>query len=326
MRRRGKAADAARSPPPRGSARPPTRTCSATAACRSSCTTNWSPSASTTPKTTKPIGVLVQWNNHPERSTRKNTEITADFSYYVVKHVRESQKCPVAYFTGTVGGLMTSLHLPVKDAGGKELADGTSRSPSATGNSSANWPDKALTAAVARDPDAVRHSTANDPGAGGQQALPAGMAVRHAQPHHVRLGRQPDTEGVHATKDIAKPVAVKTEVGYLKLGDLEVAVIPGEIYPELVLGKVQDPADPGADFPTRPSNRPLRPTQGQAPDDRRLATTSSVTSSRSGSGTRSRRSATGSRRPSMARRTASARTPRRSSARHSGIGSEEVRI
>ena len=54
------------------------------------------------------------------------------------------------------------------------------------------------------------------------------------------------------TKDVAKPVAVKTEVGYLKLGDLEVAVIPGEIYPELVLGKVQDPADPGADFPDAP--------------------------------------------------------------------------
>jgi hypothetical protein len=31
-----------------------------------------------------------------------------------------------------------------------------------------------------------------------------------------------------------------------------VAVIPGEIYPELVLGKVQDPVDPGADFPNAP--------------------------------------------------------------------------
>jgi hypothetical protein len=38
----------------------------------------------------------------------------------------------------------------------------------------------------------------------------------------------------------------------LKLGDLEIAVIPGEIYPELVLGKVQDPPDPGADFPDAP--------------------------------------------------------------------------
>lgn len=30
------------------------------------------------------------------------------------------------------------------------------------------------------------------------------------------------------------------------------AIIPGEIYPELVLSKVQDPADPGADFPDAP--------------------------------------------------------------------------
>src|SRR4029077_16491837 len=42
---------------------------------------------------------------------------------------------------------------------------------------------------------------------------------------------------------------MRTEVTRLKLGQLEVAAIPGEIYPELVLDRVQDPADPGADFP-----------------------------------------------------------------------------
>jgi hypothetical protein len=31
-----------------------------------------------------------------------------------------------------------------------------------------------------------------------------------------------------------------------------VACIPGEIYPELVLDRVQDPPDPGADFPKAP--------------------------------------------------------------------------
>jgi hypothetical protein len=30
---------------------------------------------------------------------------------------------------------------------------------------------------------------------------------------------------------------------------LDVACIPGELYPELVYGKLQDPTDPGADFP-----------------------------------------------------------------------------
>jgi hypothetical protein len=46
--------------------------------------------------------------------------------------------------------------------------------------------------------------------------------------------------------------AVQTEVGLLRLGELDVAAIPGEIYPELVLGKVQDPPDPAADFPDAP--------------------------------------------------------------------------
>jgi hypothetical protein len=52
--------------------------------------------------------------------------------------------------------------------------------------------------------------------------------------------------------DPSARMAVRTEVGWLRLGDLDVAVIPGEIYPELVLGKVQDPPDPAADFPDAP--------------------------------------------------------------------------
>jgi hypothetical protein len=41
-------------------------------------------------------------------------------------------------------------------------------------------------------------------------------------------------------------------VGWLRLGQLEIATIPGEIYPELVLDKVADPAPEGADFPDAP--------------------------------------------------------------------------
>jgi hypothetical protein len=49
-----------------------------------------------------------------------------------------------------------------------------------------------------------------------------------------------------------KLLAIRTEVALLQLGELSVAAVPGEIYPELVLGKVQDPPDPGADFPDAP--------------------------------------------------------------------------
>ncbi len=40
-----------------------------------------------------------------------------------------------------------------------------------------------------------------------------------------------------------KTPGLKTEMAWLRLGELDIACIPGEIYPELVLDKVQDPAD-----------------------------------------------------------------------------------
>lgn len=46
--------------------------------------------------------------------------------------------------------------------------------------------------------------------------------------------------------------AVETEVAYIRLGELQVACIPGEIYPESVYGKIQDPIDAGADFQDAP--------------------------------------------------------------------------
>jgi hypothetical protein len=57
--------------------------------------------------------------------------------------------------------------------------------------------------------------------------------------------------------DVEKPQCIRSEVGILKLGDLEAVAIPGEIYPELLLDKVQDPVDPGADFPDAPIEPPV---------------------------------------------------------------------
>jgi hypothetical protein len=46
--------------------------------------------------------------------------------------------------------------------------------------------------------------------------------------------------------------AVESEVAYVRLGELHIACIPGEIYPELVYGKYQEPVEPGVDFPDAP--------------------------------------------------------------------------
>ena len=67
----------------------------------------------------------MQWNCHPETLNDKNTEISADFVGYTVEYLQKKYQCPVVYLTGTVGGLMTSLHVAVKDDEGTPLADGT---------------------------------------------------------------------------------------------------------------------------------------------------------------------------------------------------------
>jgi len=201
------------------------------------------------PKTDAPLGVLVQWNCHPEVLDSKNTAITADFVHYTVKQLRESQKCPVAYFTGTVGGLMTTIRLSVKDDAGKELQDGTFEKSERYGRSVGKLAEKALADAkpLALAPFGIRTREVLIPIDNNIYRLAWQFGVLD-RPAYKWDGNPTPKEFV-VTKDLAKPCAVKTEVGYLKLGDLEVAVIPGEIYPELVLGKVQDPADPGADFP-----------------------------------------------------------------------------
>ena len=76
-------------------------------------------------KSDKDVGLVVQWNCHPETLGSKNTLVSADFVGVTVKHLANRFRCPVVYLTGTVGGLMTTLGLSVKDEKGKELKDGT---------------------------------------------------------------------------------------------------------------------------------------------------------------------------------------------------------
>jgi hypothetical protein len=200
----------------------------------------------------KPLGVLVQWNCHPETMDSKNTELTADYVGTTVAELRKSQGCPVAYFTGTVGGLMTSLHVPVKNARGEELKDGTWEKTEEFGRLVARVAEKALKEAkpVNLTPIEARRKEVFVPVA--NELYKIGWRVGVLNRTFYVWENDPYPAKPVETTDLTKPGSIRTEVGHLKLGDVEVAVIPGEIYPELVLGKVQDPPDAGADFPDAP--------------------------------------------------------------------------
>jgi Neutral/alkaline non-lysosomal ceramidase, N-terminal len=200
----------------------------------------------------KPVGVLVQWNCHPETMASKNTEITADYVATTVAELRKSQGCPVAYFTGTVGGLMTSLNVPIKGPKGEALKDGTWEKTEEFGRLVARAAEKALKESKPAEltPIAARRKGLLVPVA--NELYKLGWRVGVLERTFYKWDGDPYADKPAEAKDLTGPGAIRTEVGHLQLGDVEVAVIPGEIYPELVLGKVQDPADPGADFPDAP--------------------------------------------------------------------------
>jgi hypothetical protein len=200
----------------------------------------------------KPVGVLVQWNCHPETMDSKNTELTADYVGTTVAELKKSQGCPVTYLTGTVGGLMTSLHVPVKSAKSEELKDGTWEKTETYGRLVAEAADKALKDAkpVELTPIEARRKEVLVPVA--NELYKIGWRVGVLDRTFYLWENDPYPAKPVETTDLTKPGSIRTEVGHLKFGDVEVAVIPGEIYPELVLGKVQDPVDPGADFPDAP--------------------------------------------------------------------------
>lgn len=210
-------------------------------------------------QTKKPVGLVVQWNCHPETLDDKNTEVSADFVTATVAALREQHKCPVAYFTGTVGGLLSSLKVKVTNAKGEVLKDGTFEKTDEYGRLVAGLANRALKQAVPVEllPFDLRVKP---------MLLPVENGVYRIAHQLGKLKRpmfewknDPTPAKFVETKDASGDVAVRTELGLLRLGQLDVVAVPGEIYPELVLGKVQDPQDAAADFPNAAAEPGLYP-------------------------------------------------------------------
>jgi hypothetical protein len=227
------------------------------------------------PKSTKNIGVIVQWNCHPETLNSKNTLLSADFVGYTVKHLQDRYKCPVLYLTGTVGGLMTSLHIKVQDDKGVSLKDGTFEKTARYGELVGKLAEKALgqAKAIRLVPFDVRSRDFFLPVDNPLYQLGWELGVL-SRDSFVWSG-DPFKAEPGKPKDKKQRMCIRSEVAYLRLGELDVACLPGEIYPELVLDKVQDPPDKGADFPDAPSEpaiykqmkRPHRMIVGLANDE-----------------------------------------------------------
>ncbi|MFV1964595.1 MAG: hypothetical protein ACC628_04175 [Pirellulaceae bacterium] len=196
------------------------------------------------------IGILVQWNCHPEALGAENTLITADFPATTVARLREKWGCPVAYFTGVIGGLMAPPSRQWTGRNGQPLATGEFEFAERYGEAVADLASRALEKAVEIDlaPFQVSSKTILLPVE--NQWYRAARAIGVLQRPARTWTGDPEIIGPPVTiQSAGGTTGIETEVAYLRLGELHVACIPGEIYPELVYGKIPDPPEEGVDFP-----------------------------------------------------------------------------
>jgi hypothetical protein len=205
----------------------------------------------------KPCGILVQWNSHGVEP-RKNHLVSRDFMGSTVDALEKRHGCPAVYFQGAIGGLMGTPKKLVEAAKAGKLASDIWGFIDACGEATADLADRALASAqpIRLEPLDVfaRPIVVPLDNEGFRQAVAAGVLERPIYPwkgDHNQLG-EPVAAG-----EAAQRVALGTEVAYLRLGELHVAAIPGELYPECVYGRYQDPVDPGADFPDAPLEPPI---------------------------------------------------------------------
>ncbi len=202
----------------------------------------------------KPCGILVQWNSHGVEP--HDPVVTRDFMGSVVDELEKRHGCPVIYFQGAIGGLMGTPERLEEDAKAGRFPSDIFGFIDGVGELVADLADEALAAArpIRLEPIEVFTRPVMLPLDNEGFRLATAVGVLDRPVYAWKGDRNTRGERVNAGETDG-PVALETEVAYLRLGELDIAAIPGELYPECVYGAYQDPADPDADFP----NAPLEP-------------------------------------------------------------------
>ena len=202
--------------------------------------------------------VWAQWSCHPELQGSRNTQLTADFPWATVAALRDRYGCPVAYFTGMIGGLMAPPKRDYPEV--TAMSDGDAKAFRRTelyGREVAELAARAIDAAepIELTPFVVA-------------AKPIAIPLDNPHFHLARTLGVLRREGVRLSDDfevyapddragVGRKLGLETEVAYLRLGALEVACLPGEVYPEMLRGAYPAVAAPGVDYPDAALEKPI---------------------------------------------------------------------
>lgn len=193
------------------------------------------------------LGVVLFWHSHPETLGSGNKKISSDFVGYTINEIEKTTKSPAIVFTGAVGGLMTSLKVSVKNKKGEELKDGTYEKTAKYGELLALASLKSLQDAtpISLSPITIRKKDILLPVDNHLYRLVKQLGVLKRE---MVEWDETDIQLPGLNKRAPKHPAVKTELSVITLGQLGIGCIPGEIYPELLLGKVAKIPEKEADY------------------------------------------------------------------------------
>jgi hypothetical protein len=202
---------------------------------------------SLTGKDGKTIATAANWANHPETLGSRNTQITADYPGFFYTRLEAKLGGMAVLWNGAVGGMQSPLGAQVKDseAGGAVAPENSFRKAEIIGQRIADLAADAVRSAkpnrIGRITFAERKITIPVTNQGFEAAAKADLYK----------GR----------KKTAADGSATTTVGLIELSgsgpQLDIALIPGELYPELSVGGVERYA--GADFPDAPIEPPIKP-------------------------------------------------------------------
>ena len=197
------------------------------------------------------LGSLVNWGDHPETPWSRNTELTSDFCGYLREalangiQVDGRQVLPGVggihlYVNGAVGGLMSTIpRVTVQDPFlNKEFQEPSHEKARALGRQLAQ---RVLAEFAATN-------------AAPLSSLPIGI---HAQTIDVPLANRLYLLAGYLgilDRGYVRWRTLRTEVALLTLGPASVACVPGELYPEIANGGIEQPS--GADFAIPPLEVP----------------------------------------------------------------------
>ena len=194
----------------------------------------------------KPLATLVNWANHPETLGSKNTLITADYPSYLCSELERRFQGIAVFLNGAVGGMQSPLGSTVIDkASGRPVAENTFQKAEIIGRGVAEAAGVAVRNGKPFDADQVEFR---------EQLIPIPVSNKAFQ-----LAAQADL--YKGRKKMTADGATTTPVGLVRLSAkgnafLEIALIPGEMYPELSVGGVVRYF--GADFPDAPIEPPIK--------------------------------------------------------------------